>query len=251
MHIQVSGTQVIGHGVVEVRCPNAPRNGGGVLGGGFAGEIATDGSFTMRNSGAGESTTQVEIRGQVPPEGAATWSGEYTLTRRASRNCPAYQETKSFTATPLAPLNGTFSGSLAMKFFETPPPTYTGPKSYEAKFIITVAQGAVVSRRLKAGGVHFYLPLTGTIHVHGASCFSHGTADLAADSTHGAAPSQYSTLQGDFVILRFAMNDESQLTVRAVFADPNESALSVFDARVAGGKCDKQSFRGTLDAGKR
>jgi hypothetical protein len=47
------------------------------------------------------------------------------------------------------------------------------------------------------------------------------------------------------------MDDESQLTLRAVFADPDESALSVLDARVAGGKCDKQSFHGTLDAGQR
>jgi hypothetical protein len=138
-----------------------------------------------------------------------------------------------------------------MRYFETPPPTYTGSKSFEAKFIIPVAQGAVVSHRLKVGSLHFYLPLTGTVHVKGTSCFSHGVADLSTESTHGGAPSPYSILQGDFVTLRFAMDDESQLTLRAVFADPDESALSVLDARVVGRKCDKQSFHGTLDAGQR
>jgi hypothetical protein len=250
LHLQVNGTQIIAHGDVEVRCPNDPRNGSGAKGGGIDGEIAPDGSFALRNHSP-RATIQMEIRGRVRAEGAATWNGDYTISWLSSRNCPGYQETKSFTATRLAPLNGTFSGSLAMRYFETPPPTYTGPKSYEAKFIMTVAQAAVVSQRLKEGSVHFYLPLTGTIRVHGTSCFSHGSANPAADSTHGAAPSPYSLLQGDFVILRFTMNDESQLNVQAVFTDPNESALSVFDARVVGGKCDKQSFHGTLDAGQR
>jgi hypothetical protein len=249
LHLLVNGTQIIAHGDVEVRCPNDPRNGSGTKGGGITGEIAADGSFTLRNST--RNTTQVEIRGRVPAEGAATWNGEYTLTHPPSLNCPAYQETQSFTATPLAPLNGTFSGSLAMRYFEAPPPTYTGPQSYQAKFIITVTQGAVVSHKLEAGSFHFYLPLTGTIHIKGSSCFSHGSADLSTESTHGVAPSPYSTLEGDFVILRFTMDDESQLTVRAVFADPEGSALSVFDARVAGGKCYKQSFHGTLDASQR
>jgi hypothetical protein len=90
--------------------------------------------------------------------------------------------------------------------------------------------------------VRYYLPLIETIHVHGSSCSSHGSAEPETDSTHGSAPGPYSTLQGDFVTLRFAMNDESQLTVPAVFADPAESALSVIDARVVGGKCNKQSF---------
>jgi hypothetical protein len=44
------------------------------------------------------------------------------------------------------------------------------------------------------------------------------------------------------------MNDESQLHVIAVFTDPGESALSIVNALVIGGKCDHQSFLGTLDA---
>jgi len=48
----------------------------------------------------------------------------------------------------------------------------------------------------------------------------------------------------------FAMNDESQLQIIAVFTDPGESALSMRNALVIGGKCDHQSFRGTLNAEK-
>jgi hypothetical protein len=249
LYIQVNGIQVIAHGDVQVRCPNSPRDGAGGKGGAVTGEIGPDGSFSLRSIPG--NTIQEEIRGRVPEEGAEAWNGEYTLIWPPSRNCPGYQETRSFTATPLAPLNGTFSGSLAMTFFEPPPPTYTGPKHYEAKFTLTVAQGAVESNRLNAGDVYFYIPLTGKIQVKGSPCFSHGTADPRTESTHGAAPSAYSLLEGDWVILRFTMNDESQLTVYAVFADPDESALLVSDARVAGGKCDKQSFRGTLDPVKR
>jgi hypothetical protein len=245
MFFQVSGTQIIAHGDVEVRCPNDPRNGGGVKAG-WRGKIAPDGSFVLRNNGASD-TTQWEIQGRVPPEGGATWSGDYTLTRPASRNCPAFQQTNSFTATPLAPLDGTFSGSLAMRYFKPPPPNYNGPQSFEATFNVTVAQGTLVSYKLKSGDVAAYLPLIGTIRVKGSPCFSHGVADLVTESTHGAAPGSPSTLGGDFVNLRFAMNDESQLNLHAVFADPGESALLVTDATVIGGKCENQTFQGTLE----
>jgi hypothetical protein len=66
MHIHVNGAKVIAHGDVEVRCPSDPRNGGGARGGGLAGEITPDGSFTLRNSNV--DTTQVEIRGQIPTQ---------------------------------------------------------------------------------------------------------------------------------------------------------------------------------------
>jgi hypothetical protein len=249
MHLQINGTQIIAHGDYQAVCPNSPRDGSGGRGGGLHGEIAPDGSFTLRNSP--QATIQVEISGHVPAEGATTWSGEYTLAGDISKKCPGYRQTNSFTATQLAPLNGTFSGTLVMRYYDPPPPAYTGPQSYQAKFSITVTQSAVVAHRLNTGDLHFYLPLTGTIHVKGSPCFSHGVADPLTYGPHGSGPSPYSLLQGDSVILRFAMNDESQLNVQAVFTDPGESGLSVIDARVAGGTCDKQSFHGTLDADKR
>ena len=246
MYLQVDGTQIIAGGDYKAVCPNSPRDGAGGIGGGLRGEIAPDGSFTLRNGP--RATIQVEISGHVPSEGATTWSGEYTLTGDVARKCPTYRQTNSFTATPVAPLSGTFSGLLKMHYFQSPAPAYTGPQSYQAKFSITAAQGAVVAHRLKTGDVHFYLPLTGTIQVKGSPCFLHGVADPLTYSTHGLVPSRYSSIRGDSVDLWFAMNDESQLHVIAVFTDPGESALSIVDALVIGGTCDHQSFLGTLDA---
>ena len=246
MYLQVNGTRIIAGGDYQAVCPDSPRDGAGSIGGNLQGEIAPDGSFTLRN--APRATIQVEISGHAPSEGATTWSGEYTLTGDVSRKCPAYRQTNSFTATPFAPLSGTFSGLLKMKYFQSPSPAYTGPQSYQAKFSITAAQGAVVAHRLKTDDVHFYLPLTGTIHVKGSSCFSLGVADPATYSPHGLVPSRYSSISGDSVNLWFAMNDESQLHVIAVFTDPGEAGLSIVNALVIGGKCDHQSFLGTLDA---
>ena len=247
MHLQVSGTQIVGRGDVQVKCPEGAELVSGAIGGGLSGEINSDGDFTLRNNNTVH-TIQIEIHGRVPTAGAITWSGEYILTRAASPNCVPIHYSDSFTAEPLAPLNGTFSGRLDMRYYDVPPPSYRGPITSQAKFSITVTQGPVVSQRLNEGGNHFYLPITGTILVHGSSCFSRGFANPSVNSTHGLPPSPYSSVQGDFVDLKFAMDDESQLNVQAVFAGPDESALLVFDARVVGGKCDKQSFRGTLSA---
>jgi hypothetical protein len=244
IYLHVDGTQIIGNGDVQAVCPDNPRNGGGSIGGGFHGEIAPDGSFTLRNSP--QSTLHVEMSGQAPAEGATSWRGEYTLTGEFSRGCPGYRQTSSFTAIPLTPLNGTFSGSLTMRYFQSPPPNYAGPKSNAANLSIAIKQGDDTSRRLK-GGIQFYLPLTGTVEVKGSSCFSHGFADPLTYSTHGSLPSRFSILRGDASDLWFAMDDESQLHVIAVFAEPGESALSIIDARVIGGNCDHQSFLGTLE----
>ena len=248
MFLQTNGTQIIASGDYQAVCPNSPRDGSGGIGGGLHGEIAPDGTFTLKNSP--RATIQVEISGHVPAEGATTWSGEYTLTGDLSSKCPTYRQTNTFTATPLAPLNATFSGSLTMKYFEPPSPAYTAPQTYEAKFRITATQGAVVSQRLNTGDVHFHLPLTGTIQVKGSPCFSRGVADPLTYSTHGSVLSRYSSISGDSVNMWFAMNDESQLHIVAVFTDPSESALLMTNALVIGGKCDHQSFRGTLNAEK-
>jgi hypothetical protein len=244
IYLHVDGTQIIGHGWVQAVCLNDARYGGG---GNLSlnGEIAPHGLFTLKTGP--RNTLQVEISGQVPAEGATTWSGEYTLTGDISHECPSYRQTNSFTATPLVALNGTFSGSLKIHYFQSAPATSTDPEGSQVHFSITVAQGAAASQRLKTGGVHFYLPLTGTIQVKGSSCFSHGQADPLTYSTHGSVPSRYSTLGGDALDLWFAMDDESQVNVIAVFADPDASALSIINARVIGGKCDHQSFLGTLE----
>jgi hypothetical protein len=242
VYLHVDGTQVIGHGWMQAVCPNDPRNGaGGSLS--LNGEIAPGGAFTLRNNP--RTRLHVEISGQVPAEGETTWSGEYTITGDISRGCPSYRQANSFTATPFAALDGTFSGLLEPHYFQSAPRTST--EISQANFSVTIAQGAAASQRLKTGAVHFYLPLTGTIQVKGSSCFSHGQADPLTYSTHGSVPSRYSTLGGDALDLWFAMDDESQVNVIAVFADPGASTLSIINARVIGGKCDHQSFLGTLE----
>jgi hypothetical protein len=246
LFLQVDGAQIFASGDIEVRCPNDPRNGAGAEGGSVRGEIAAGGSFVLGN-GNTKSTTQWEIRGRVPAEGAASWDGEYTVGRKATPNCPAFQLRNSFTATQLPALDATFSGSLAMKYFKPPPPDYQGPQSAEEKITVTVTQGSVVPHTLKNGSAYFYLPLAGTIEVKGSECFSHGAADPVTYSTHGSVPSPRSTLQGDFVTLRFTMDDESELDLRANFAEPGESALLVVNSTVRGGKCQDQTFYGTLE----
>jgi hypothetical protein len=244
IYLHIDGAQIIGHGWVQAACPNDPRQSmGGSLT--LRGETAPGGHFILKNGP--RNTVEVEISGQVPAEGATTWSGKYTLTGDISHECPSYRETNSFTATPIVALNGTFSGAVKIHYFQPAPKTAKGLEGSEAHFSITVAQGSAASQPLKPRGARFYLPLTGTIQVKGSSCFSHGQADPLTYSTHGSIPSRYSTLGGDALDLWFAMNDESQVNVIAVFAEPGASALEIINARVVGGKCDHQSFLGTLE----
>jgi hypothetical protein len=234
MYLHVDGTQIVGSGDVQAVCPNDPRNGGGGIGGGFQGQIAPDGSFTLRNGP--RSTLRVELSGQVPAEGEATWNGKYTLAGAISSKCSSYRQTDSFTATPVTVLNGTFFGSLKPAQQENSP----------LNFSMTIAQGGTAFQKLSTGQVRFYLALTGKVQVKGSTCFSHGSSDPLSYSTHGSLPSRYSTLGGDALDLWFEMDDESQLVVQAVFAEPGASGLAVTNARVVGGKCDHQSFTGAL-----
>jgi hypothetical protein len=235
VYLHVDGTHVTGHGYVQARCPNAPESGGG---GSLAlnGEIGADGIFTLKNGP--RTTLQVALSGKIPAQGTNTWSGEYTLAGNISHNCPGYSQRASFTATSLPPLSGAFSGVLKNA-------NETEPR--DATFRITVTQGPPASQTLKRGDAYFYLPLTGTVQVSGLSCFSHGQAYALTYSTHGSVPSRYSTLGGDFLNLWFEMDDESQVNMLALFADPGASALKIIEARIVGGDCANQIFLGTLE----
>jgi hypothetical protein len=101
---------------------------------------------------------------------------------------------------------------MQYSFAEPPPPTYSGPRTYQANFNIAARQGE--AHLTKRGTVH-YLPLTGVINVKGAPCFSHGVAEAGL----------YSTIEGDIIHLRFQMDDGSQLNVSAVYTDPAESGV--------------------------
>jgi hypothetical protein len=251
LFLQVNGTQIFASGDVETRCPNDPRNGGGAKGQGLHGDILPDGTFTIKTTHATD-TTQLEVRGHIPPDGATTWSGEYTVSGAASRNCPAFQQSNSFVASPLAPVDATFSGTLQLREFDSPPPGYDGPQTADAKFTVTLTQNKVESRTTSQGTAYFYIPLVSTIQVKGSPCFTHGFADPATYPAHGPHTlSPISRLLGDALFLKFSMDDESQLNVLAVFSDPTESALTVTDARVVGGQCNNQSFHGDLPTQKK
>ena len=237
MFIQLNGRQINGQGDVHVMCPDAPKNGGGGDRS-MGGELAADGSFSLTTLNP-NSRVKVTVKGKAPLAGATTWSGEYTVVGNPYLRCATDRQANTFTATALAPLSGTFSGSTTMEYSyaDPPPPSYTGPVTYKASFSISAKQGDPLVAHITKRGPVYYLPVTGAINVKGASCFSHGTAEAGL----------YSTIEGDIVHLRFGMDDGSQLNVSAVYTDPSESGISLSSARVTGGKCDRQFFHGELD----
>ena len=237
MFIQVEGTHILGQGDVHVMCPDAPKNGGGGDRS-MGGELAADGSFTLTTLNP-NTRVKVTVKGKAPLAGATTWSGEYTVVGNPYLACATNRQADTFTATPLAPLSGTFAGSTTMQYSyaDPPPPGYTGPMTYKANLSITAQQGAPLVSHITRKGVVRHLPLTGEINVKGAPCFSHGTAEAGLSST----------IEGDIVHLKFEMDDGSQLNVSAVYTDPSESGISLSLVRVTGGKCDRQFFHGVLE----
>ncbi len=238
MAIHVNGKQVTAQGDRLVSCPTSPNAGGG---GNFSmsGEIDADGSFTLRthrtpwrDTGsmppnilrALQHPTQLTITGKVPDVGSTSWGGTYTITGEQMLPVCSLDQGGAFTASRLAPLDGTFSG-----------PVIRGYPRTTLKFNLTAKQGEFVTWVKKVGPAYTYLPLTGTITVEGSPCFKHGTADA----------STYNTMQGDLATLRFKMGDESELFVTGFYTNPEATELAVRTS-VKGGRCDNQNFNGTL-----
>ena len=236
MAIHVNGKQVIATGDDFVVCPTSPRDG---VGGNqeMIGEIDPDGNFTMRTISS-RNTLQLTVTGKVPEAASTNWAGTYKFTSPASHGC-AFDQEGAFTATPLVPLAGTFAGPVTMSYPSAPPPPgHTGPVTAQLKFTLTAAQGGeFLSHERKVGAPFIYLPLTGTINVSGSVCFTHGTSDTNPYANN---------MQGDRAHLNFEMNDESELTVIAVYTSAEEAGLVIQASFVKGGKCDKQAFAGTL-----
>src|ERR1700761_6820816 len=72
----VNGNTLYAMGNVGVTC----AGGRAAVGGGMPliGQIATDGTFTLSNSDEPSDTIQITIQGEVPADGATTWTGNYT-----------------------------------------------------------------------------------------------------------------------------------------------------------------------------
>jgi hypothetical protein len=236
MAIHVNGKQVTAAGDNFVVCPTSLRDG---VGGNqeMIGEIDPDGNFTMRTISS-RNTLQLIVTGKVPDAGSTNWGGTYKFTSPASHGC-AFDQEGIFTATLLGPMAGTFPGPVTMSYPSAPPPPgYTGPATARLKFTITATQGGeFLWHEKKVGAPFIYLPLTATINVSGSACFTHGTSDTNPYANN---------MQGDRAHLNFEMNDESELTVIAVYTSPEEAGLVIQTSFVKGGKCDKQAFTGTL-----
>lgn len=234
--IHVNGKQITAAGDDFVVCPASPRDG---VGGSqeMIGEISPDGNFTLRTMSS-RNTLQLTVAGKIPDAGSTNWPGTYKFTSPASHGC-AFDQEGSFTATLLARLAGTFSGPVTMSYPSAPPPPgYTGPSTARLKFTITAAQGGeFLVHEKKVGAPFIYLPLTGTINVSGSACFNRGASDTNPFANN---------IQGARAHLNFEMNDESELSVIAVYTSPQEAGLEIQAAFVKGGKCDKQAFAGTL-----
>jgi hypothetical protein len=234
--IHVNGKQIIATGDDFVACPTSQSDG---VGGKqeMTGEIAPDGNFTLRTLSP-RNTLQLTITGKAPGAGSTNWPGTYNFTNPISHGC-AFDQQGSFAAKLLAPLNGTFSGSVTMSYPSAPPPPgYKGPATARLKLTITATQGSeFFAHGKKAGAPFIYIPLKGTINVSGSACFTRGTSDTNPYADN---------IQGDRAHMNFEMNDESELAVIAVYTSPQEAALEIQAAFVKGGTCDKQAFAGTL-----
>jgi hypothetical protein len=218
----VSGNQINAQGDMMVTCANLPAN---PQGGWFTltGQINSDGTFHLGNFFPGGAMPQLTIDGSAPASGTSTWSGTYSFTSpTAPINCIVNQAA-SFTATPLAPINATYAGTLTGA---------AGNLTVNA----TIAQGAGITV-LGPGTPYSYLPLSGTITVSGSPCFTHGTS---------SASNNGSQIEGDLAGLGFIMNDGSLLWINGLFTSPSESALYPTFVGVTGGNCNQSSYQGTL-----
>jgi hypothetical protein len=238
MSIAVNGRQVSGWGTSKDVCPN----GGSEHSADFrvAGTIEPDGSFHLR-SPAVPYAVQLTFAGKVPAVGATGWDGSYTFqTVPPAAGQPCGIDRKgAFTASPLAPLTGAFSGQV-MRLSPFPVAQGTSidlinrtPK--QLKLSIGVKQGTFLLDEGNTSERYSYLPLTGIIRVESCPCFAEGKMIAGTASRIG----------GQTVKVRFEMDDQSQIYFQGTYRGADEG-LS-FVATVTSGKCRGLGFSGTLN----
>src|SRR5579864_5883636 len=90
-------------------CGNTAVGGGGGI---APAPLNTDGSFTLQTAnGTVQSTVELTVKAIAPATAGQSWSGSFSGSN-ANPGCTPVQG--SFTATPIAPFNGTFSGTGSM-----------------------------------------------------------------------------------------------------------------------------------------
>ena len=205
----VSGKTVSANGTAGVNC----SGGDGALAGSmsFSGQIAADGTFELTNSAEPRDTIQLTIKGKVPPDGATTWAGSYTMVNSTPPTGCIFNLSSDFVATAYPPLNGTYSGKI------------TGHGLGSGIMDSTViSQGAITAAPLRPSlPVIYYIPLRATIEVSGSSSYSSGTTT----ASQSAAAS--SSVSGNSLSLNYLMNDGSTVLLEGWFPNPSESTLQV------------------------
>ena len=237
--LHVQGSQLTGRGTMQIQCSStAPLSLQVDNSFELSGQVAADGTFTATSSTPRLPALAytITLSGSSPTAAAPnTWTGTYTVTASLpSVNPPlavtpcAYSHT--FTATPIAALTGTYSGTVTSLLVSSGP--VLGPN---VALSLQVAQQPAAF--VNHGALSTYeLPLTGTLNVTGSTCFSSGST----------ASAQFpGRITGDIFQLTFLMNDGSQLVLAGNLSDLSASSLSVF-AIVMGGSCPNVSTVATL-----
>lgn len=196
-------------------CSGLGSSGGG--GGFIPGQIATDGSFTLQSgSPIFIPTITLTIQGNVPTTASTSWSGTYSGTNSNTGCAPV---SGTFTAIPVQPVTGTFSGSGSL-----------GALSPNATMTFTLHQGGPSTLDPPAGiaVIDSVNAVTGSISLQGTPCATTGTMDIPAG-----------VLLGNSLAATFTMNDGSHLLLRGTVDDPAVPSLHVQSVLISGGPCDK------------
>jgi hypothetical protein len=216
----VNGDQVTAQGDLAYQCGLFTVAGTSVS---LSGQIASDGTFQLVEPAnlnpLNPDPIELVLNGSVPVSGKPGWTGGYSLNG-GQAPCTFSQGT-AFIATALAPLNGTYSGTL----------TLTSGNNITVS--TTISQGQPTAAYNSLPG---YMPLTGTISVLGTPCFSSGTASIPLPGV--ASP--LSQIVGDMPIVSFSMNDGSTATLQGYYDGPDESSLQEVSFHVQDGQCNGQ-----------
>jgi len=224
MSMGVVGTQIHGQATYGVTCSNATSEGGFDVA--MDGEIATDGSFEMKNAAADD--IQFVIQGNAPLAGATAWSGSYTFSSHSGSIC-TIQETGNFNATQLPVVTGTYSGTVSdLPEGETTPFTIS----------TTLTQGSFTSTSFLAGTPYYYTPVSATLTTDGASCFASATIEgpLLLEPA--------GQVMGNMVQLTYTTDTGATMSTEGFFTDDTQKTM-IFEGTVIGGSCNQQ-FYGTL-----
>jgi hypothetical protein len=193
----------------------------GILSVGFASglvpaPIAADGSFTLQTgSPILTPTLTLTIQGNVPTTTSASWSGTYSATNSNTGCSPV---SGAFTAIPIQPVAGTFSGAGTL-----------GALAPNATMTVMLQQGGPSTLDPPSGFalINSVNALTGSITLQGTPCAASGTLDIPGG-----------VILGNNVSASFTMSDGSRLLLHGFLDDPAVPSIHVQSVLITGGPCD-------------